>query len=167
MKKAIHHSRVSGVVSNNADDPLGCRDDVVVKSSNRATGTSERVSEDAASSWRSFWRLWGAPVALILVASIAVRRDWWPAEASAVMWIVGIVWIGTLCLRNARRCGRTHCWLVGVSYPVFALYALGIATGLVETGWNTFWNVFLAATILTFVPELLGMKYLGSRRQME
>lgn len=54
--------------------------------------------------------------------------------ARTAIWTVALIWMGTACLMNARRCGRTHCRFTGPFYlalivPVslhsFGLFALG------------------------------------------
>lgn len=66
-------------------------------------------------------------------------------QARAVIWTAMLVWMGGACLANARRCGRTHCWLTG---PFFILMAAGVAAyagGLVDLGEHSW--AFLAVSL--------------------
>src|SRR6266699_6803317 len=49
-----------------------------------------------------------------------------PASVRAAIWIIALIWMGTACILNARRCNRTHCRYTGPYYltmivPVMAL----------------------------------------------
>src|SRR5262245_20497021 len=39
-----------------------------------------------------------------------------PVSLRAVIWIVALIWMGTACILNAKRCGRTHCRFTGPYY---------------------------------------------------
>jgi hypothetical protein len=47
-----------------------------------------------------------------------------PASVRAVIWIIALVWIGTACILNARRCNRTHCRYTGPYYLAMIIPAL-------------------------------------------
>ncbi len=54
------------------------------------------------------------------------------------IWIVVLGWMGTACLVNARRCGRTHCRYTGPYYLAMIVPVLVLASGLVSVsffGW--------------------------------
>ncbi len=54
------------------------------------------------------------------------------------IWIVALGWMGTACLVNARRCGRTHCRYTGPYYLAMIVPVLVLASGLVSVsffGW--------------------------------
>jgi hypothetical protein len=64
----------------------------------------------------------------------------------AAIWTVALAWMGTACILNSRRCGRTHCRYTGPYYlgmiaPVLALALAPISLPL--AAW-----VVLAAIIL-------------------
>src|SRR5258706_13680089 len=46
------------------------------------------------------------------------------ARATALIWMVSFLWMGTGCILNARRCHRLHCYISG---PVFFLGAAALA----------------------------------------
>ncbi len=112
----------------------------------------------------SFLRLWGPPLLLIAIGSIGTLTPVWPLAVSGFLWSGAIFWLGVSCARNALRCGRFHCVVLGIAYPFLGLLALGITFGLVPIGWNPFWAfIFLPITLLAFIPEFFGLKYIGSR----
>src|SRR5260370_17636091 len=53
---------------------------------------------------------WWVPKAAI-IAGLFV-----PVPFRAVIWIIALIWMGTACILNARRCNRTHCRYTGPYY---------------------------------------------------
>ncbi|MCL5951780.1 MAG: hypothetical protein M1132_08675 [Chloroflexi bacterium] len=54
--------------------------------------------------------------------------------------------------------------MLGLVYPALALVALGITFGWVPLQWNPFWAfIFSPPTIIAFIPEFFGVKYIVSR----
>jgi hypothetical protein len=111
------------------------------------TSNTARISHDRLRSPRKRLLAWGIPwIAVItaLFASIAVR---------ATIWIIALSWMGTACILNAKRCGRTHCRYTGPFYlamiaPVVALgfgfvsgriYAWLILAGVILPGSGLLW----------------------------
>jgi hypothetical protein len=67
---------------------------------------------------------WGIPCAAIsasLFAPIPFR-------------ITALSWMGTACLLNAKRCGRTHCRYTGPYYLLMIVPVIALGSGLVSTG---------------------------------
>lgn len=75
---------------------------------------------------------------------------WWIPQAAifaglfvtvpvrAIVWIVALAWMGTACILNARRCGRTHCRFTGPYYLAMILPVLALGSGAVSVnlyGW--------------------------------
>ncbi len=113
---------------------------------------------------RSFLRLWGPPLLLIVIGTLAQQVPGWPIAASGLIWSGSIFWLGVSCARNGLRCGRFHCAVLGIAYPLLGLLALGITFGWVPLHWNPFWAfLFLPVTLVAFIPEFFGLTYLGSR----
>jgi hypothetical protein len=54
--------------------------------------------------------------------------------ARTVIWTAALLWIGTACLLNARRCGRTHCRFTGPFYLAMIIPVLALGTGVVSLG---------------------------------
>ena len=87
----------------------------VVQSSRDWLG-SPRTS---ASAW---WIPKGAIVAALFV----------PPPARAGIWIIALIWMGTACILNSRRCGRTHCRYTGPYYLAMIAPVLVLASGVVS-----------------------------------
>src|ERR1700737_2659864 len=54
-----------------------------------------------------------------------------PVSVRAMIWIIALIWMGTACILNARRCNRTHCRYTGPYYlaMIVPVVVLGIFTG--------------------------------------
>ncbi len=75
---------------------------------------------------------WWIPQAAI-VAGLFV-----PVLVRTVIWIVALAWMGTACILNARRCGRTHCCYTGPYYLAMIAPVLVLASDIVSVdfyGW--------------------------------
>ncbi len=110
---------------------------------------------------RTALRLWGPPILLIVLGSVVSDIPEWPLEAAGLIWSGSILWLGISCLRNARRCGRFHCTVLSLVYPLLGLVALGLTFGWVRVRWNPFWTFFILITLLAFLPEFFGLTYIG------
>jgi uncharacterized membrane protein YoaK (UPF0700 family) len=114
--------------------------------------SSECASHDFASS-RTGLVIWGLP-GLLVLAGVAFPG------ARALLWAVGFFAAGAACGANARRCGRTHCYVTGPLY--LALSAASVLIGLGVLSWS-WWSLLVlcgAGTFLAHVPEFLGKRYL-------
>ncbi len=125
------------------------------------TNTCEQ--EDWGQHPRSFLRLWGPPLLLIVIGTLAQQIPAWPLALSGLIWTGSIFWLSVSCARNALRCGRFHCMVLSIGYPLLGLVALGITFGWVPIRWNPFWAFFVAITLIAFVPEFFGLKYIGPK----
>ena len=103
---------------------------------------------------------WGIPIAGLILSSSLVR-DW-----MAIVWPVSLVWMGTACLLNGRRCGRRHCYTTGPFFFVMALASALHGFGVIDlgpTGWNWISTITIVGGIaLTWVPELIFGRYRSS-----
>ncbi len=104
---------------------------------------------------RVFW-LWPAAFVVVSVGWLGV-----PDPAGALLAAAGFTLAGALCTGNALHCRRTHCAITGPLYLVAAglfagrAFGLGIPATLVVVG-------AVAGTVLAFVAEWRGSRYLGS-----
>jgi hypothetical protein len=84
------------------------------------------------------------------------------ARATALIWVVSFLWMGTGCILNARRCHRLHCYISG---PVFFLGAAALAlfvAGIALLGPHSLNNIVgltLTVALLSYVPEMIWRKY--------
>jgi hypothetical protein len=69
---------------------------------------------------------WWLPHAAILAGLLV------PVSVRTVTWIIALIWMGTACILNARRCSRTHCRYTGPYYLVMTAPALVV--GMVSAG---------------------------------
>ena len=99
-----------------------------------------RGSRDWLRSPRTNLLAWWIPQAAIVAALFA------PVPARTVIWIGALTWMGTACILNARRCGRTHCRYTGPYYLAMTVPVVVLGTGFVSVGAYAW--VALAAVIL-------------------
>ena len=83
-------------------------------------------SRDWLSSPRASASAWWIPKAVIVVALFV------PTPARAGIWIIALIWMGTACVLNSRRCGRTHCRYTGPYYFAMIAPVLALASGVIS-----------------------------------
>jgi hypothetical protein len=83
---------------------------------------------------------WWLPKTAIVAALFA------PVLLRGAVWTVALGWMGTACILNARRCGRTHCRYTGPYYLAMIAPVLVLASGLVAVGFYGW--LFLCVLIL-------------------
>jgi hypothetical protein len=112
-----------------------------------------RMSTDTNSSSRDWLRsprtstlAWWLPSAAIAAGLLA------PVPIRTMVWIAALVWMGTACLLNARRCGRIHCRYTGPYYLAMIVPVGVLGSGLVAVG--------IYAWLLLACVILLGSKLL-------
>jgi hypothetical protein len=100
---------------------------------------------------------WWIPQTAILAglfASVHVRT---------VIWIVALSWMGTACILNAKRCGRTHCRYTGPYYLAMIAPVGVLGSGLVSAdiyAWLVLAGVILLGSrLLWWATELAWGKY--------
>jgi hypothetical protein len=105
------------------------------------TGEAVASTRDWLRKPRSSLVAWWIPQAA-LVAALFI-----PAPARAAVWIIALLWMGSACILNARRCGRTHCRYTGPYYLAMIVPVVLLAEGLFSVGfygWLTLAVVILA-----------------------
>jgi hypothetical protein len=86
---------------------------------------------------------WWIPQAAILAGLFV------PVPVRAAIWIIALLWMGTACMLNARRCGRTHCRYTGPYYLAMIVPVLVLASGIVSAdfyGWLALGALILAGS---------------------
>ena len=84
-----------------------------------------QASRDWLASTRTSAVAWWIPAAAIIGALFV------PAPVRAGTWVIALIWMGTACILNARRCNRTHCRYTGPYYLLMILPVLALGSGMV------------------------------------
>src|SRR6266508_1644273 len=101
------------------------------------------ASSDWLSNWHTNLVAWWIPQAAVLAGLLV------PVPIRAVLWIVALTCMGTACILNARRCGRTHCRYTGPFYLAMVAPVLVLASGIVAVdfyGWLALAVLILAGS---------------------
>jgi hypothetical protein len=102
-----------------------------------------QASKDWLGSTRANALAWWIPQGA-LVAALFV-----PVPFRAAVWVVALAWMGTACILNARRCGRTHCRYTAPYYLGMIAPVLLLAAGVVSArsfGWLILGVLILAGS---------------------
>jgi hypothetical protein len=83
---------------------------------------------------------WWIPKGAIIAALFA------PVPVRAAVWTIALIWMGTACILNTRRCGRTHCRYTGPYYLVMIAPVIVFAFGIVSANFYG-WLVLAAITV--------------------
>jgi copper chaperone CopZ len=130
-----------------------------VQSESDCCSTDDCRQRDLVAGMRSFWFFWGLPIVAFVLAA------WLSPRPRAFVWAGALVWAGTGCFINSRRCGRLHCHITGPLWGVggvaVCLHGLGIAP--IRGSWIAIGIV--SGTIVAFSLEWMrGIKYLTRSR---
>lgn len=117
-----------------------------------------QVRRDLAHTPSILW-LWCAPAALAIVASVLSNNHVLSLTVAGALWTAATAWIGVGCIINARHCGRVHCAIDGVMYPLLSVVGVLNVLGIVTVNWNVYWTVFFAILGASFLAELVWRKY--------
>jgi hypothetical protein len=118
-----------------ADSGSACgrrRHGLLLREVTALAGTTIHSAMDWVGSRRANLIAWWIPQGAILAGlflEVPVRT---------IIWIVTLGWMGTACILNARRCGRTHCRFTGPYYLAMILPVLALGSGIVSvnlSGW--------------------------------
>jgi hypothetical protein len=92
------------------------------------TNAPIQTSRDWLGSAHTSLLAWWMPKAAILVGLFV------PVSFRAVIWIIALIWMGTACILNARRCNRTHCRYTGPYYLAMIVPVFSLGMGVVSAG---------------------------------
>jgi len=113
-----------------------------------------RKNRDLARGWNVVL-FWAGPVAWIIIVSslgVTLRLSF---ALLGILLIAGTVWLGGLCLVNALRCGRAHCWVDGVLLPALAVIGGLNVLAVFHLAWATYltilWGIVLASICIECV----------------
>jgi hypothetical protein len=102
------------------------------------TNAPTATSRDWLGSVQTSLLAWWMPKAAILAGLFV------PLSFRTVIWIIALIWMGTACILNARRCNRTHCRYTGPYYLI--MIAPVLLLGIVSA--EIYEWMFLAVLIL-------------------
>jgi hypothetical protein len=103
--------------------------------------------------------LWGLPAVLVVGAGIAYGDSVVSLTGRGIIWVVAVVWVGVGCFLNGRSCGRVHCRIDGIAFPLLALVGALSVLSIITFDWNLFWLAFIVILVGSFIPELTWKKY--------
>jgi hypothetical protein len=120
----------------------------------RRIGAREDLSRTPSIVW-----LLGVPVAIVITGSVLNGTHTLSLTGAGILWTVATAWIGVGCVINARHCGRVHCRIDGILFPLLSLVGLLNVLGLVSLNWNVYWAIFLVILGASFLLEVFWKKY--------
>ena len=92
------------------------------------TNAPTQTSRDRLGSVHTSLLAWWLPKAFILAGLFV------PVSLRALIWIIALIWMGTACILNARRCYRTHCRYTGPYYLAMIVPVFALGMGVVSAG---------------------------------
>ena len=104
-------------VARRAEDGKGC-----------CGSLSAQASDDWVGNARTSLLAWWLPHTLVVAGLFA------GVPARTAIWLAALVWMGTACILNARRSGRTHCRFTGPYYLAMTVPVLVFGSGVTTAG---------------------------------
>jgi hypothetical protein len=99
---------------------------------------------------------WGIPIAILLVSPEIGTRY------LVIVWPVLLIFMGVACVLNARRCGRTHCYVTGPFFLLLAGGALLYGIGILPLGARG-WSTLSLALVIGSVALCCGSEWIFGR----
>jgi hypothetical protein len=93
------------------------------------------------------------PVVLAIGASAAYGASVVSLTVKGALWVTAVAWAGIGCLLNGRSCGRVHCRIDGVLFPILSIVGALNVLSIISFDWNLFWLAFIVILVGSFVPE--------------
>jgi hypothetical protein len=103
--------------------------------------------------------LWGVPAFVATVALLEYQASALSVTQVGSLWTFSVAWTGVGCFVNGQSCGRVHCVIDGILFPLLAFAGVLNVFGVVSFSWSLFWVGFLLILGGSFVPEFLWKKY--------
>lgn len=108
--------------------------------------------------WLAFLLFW------LPALSIAVTGGaYFHGIVRVVVWAVSLSVMGIVCIVNAARCQRVHCYVTGPFFLAMAVFTLLYGLGLMplgQSGWTILGlAILIGAFALCCLPELFLGKY--------
>lgn len=103
---------------------------------------------------------WGVPIIVLL--SVNILQEYWPA--TPIIWMMGgaFIWMGAGCVINATRCGRIHCYISGPAMLLGGLLIILVGFDILDLGPVRVMHISYAtllALALSFLPEVFTGTY--------
>ncbi|HKW04632.1 MAG TPA: hypothetical protein VJN71_04975 [Nitrososphaerales archaeon] len=105
--------------------------------------------------------LWGVPALIVFVASYAYGHSLITLAEAGSLWTLSVAWIGIGCFLNGRSCGRVHCLIDGVGFPVLAVIGALDVLSVIQINWSLFWLAFFVILVASFFAEFVWGRYSG------
>jgi hypothetical protein len=99
------------------------------------------------------------PAVILVAADAAYSASALSSTITGILFILSVAWIGIGCFMNGRLCGRVHCRIDGVAFPILSVAGVLNLFGIVSFSWSLFLLAFLIILIASFVPEVLWKRY--------
>jgi len=122
----------------------------------------EVTSKDWVANKGRFFAAWGLPAVLIVITGLSPL----PLMAIGIVWFAALTWMGLACLKNARQCGRMHCFFSGPYFLISA--ALSLVSGMQWMPFLSFNNLglflLIGSPLVTVLPEVFWGTYKQSTK---
>lgn len=105
--------------------------------------------------WSQF--LWAVSLLAIVVGGVL-------SSTRFVLWPAGFIIAGVLCVANAARCGRLHCYITGPLFLLAGLVSILRGFDIVSWAWESIASVAFLGAVLGCLSECFVGKYVGGQR---
>lgn len=106
--------------------------------------------------------IWWLPTVILVTTAFSFSNS----PILAAIWPVLLSWMGGVCLVNAKRCGRRHCYATGPFFLVLAVVSLLYGFRILPlgpSGWRTLAVVLLVGSCaLCCLPEWIWGRYVAA-----
>lgn len=107
----------------------------------------------------AFW-MWWCPGLLAVIGGFAYSLRLLSLTMIGILWSTLVIWMGIGCFINGRHCGRVHCKIDGILFPVLGIVGFFEVFGIIAAfNWNYYWLIFFAILFGSFLVEALWKKY--------
>ncbi len=101
------------------------------------------------------------PTVALFATSALVNTGRISLPVAGGLFVAGTLWIALGCWLNARHCGRVHCRVVSIAYPLLAAVGALYVAGVIPLPhfWDWYWGAFFVLLLAAFGFERLIGKY--------
>lgn len=134
------------------------------RSSLENNAVPDKRDKDMAGKPLPFFWAWGLPM-MILVATNSMS-GFVPLTIIVLIIVAALIWMGTACVHNARRCRRRHCYYSGPIFLIGALAALVVGFHVIDLGpdgLSIVVGVTVVAALATYGTEYIWGPYVGPK----